>query len=70
VWGDETPSNWWGPMSRGTDHGGAGGTNKPAARFSAASASPTGARARAPATVSARKRQAQKKSRSGKSRGR
>jgi catechol 2,3-dioxygenase-like lactoylglutathione lyase family enzyme len=61
VWGDETPSNWWGPMSRGTDHGGAGGAKKPAAA-SPAHASAAGARARVPATASARKRQAQKKS--------
>ena len=60
VWGDETPSNWWGPMSRGTDHGGAGGTKKPAAASPGPAAA--GARARVPATVSARKRRAQKKS--------
>jgi catechol 2,3-dioxygenase-like lactoylglutathione lyase family enzyme len=52
VWGDETPSNWWGPMSR----------HAPPAAESA----PKPASARVPATASARKRQAQKKSGSAK----
>ena len=52
VWGDETPSNWWGPMSR---HAPPAATPVP----KPASARPP---ARVPATASARKRQAQKKS--------
>jgi hypothetical protein len=67
VWGDETPSKWWGPMSRGTDHGGAGGGKELAGHSSAEPATPArapaGTRARVPAAVSARKRQAQKTSR-------
>jgi catechol-2,3-dioxygenase len=58
VWGVETPSNWWGPMSRGPGH-----ADPPAAK-AAKEPAPDGARAlRAPALARARARQAQKKSR-------
>jgi hypothetical protein len=52
VWGDDTPSNWWGPMSH---HGTA--APKPASEPAAASARP-----RAPAHAPARRRDARKKS--------
>jgi catechol 2,3-dioxygenase-like lactoylglutathione lyase family enzyme len=57
VWSDETPSNWWGPMSRHAPPAAAPAPKKPA------SARPP---ARVPATAAARKRVAQKKSRSAK----
>ena len=50
VWGDDTPSNWWGPMSRSAGHGDA-------------SAPKTAAAPRAPALAPARSRQAAKTSR-------
>ncbi len=58
VWGDDTPSNWWGPMSRGTGH------SDPAAPKPASEPSRQAApAARAPALAPARSRQAEKKSR-------
>jgi catechol 2,3-dioxygenase-like lactoylglutathione lyase family enzyme len=53
VWGDETPSNWWGPMSRHAPPAATEAPKKPAK---------APARPRVPATAAARKRQAQKKS--------
>ena len=57
VWSDETPSNWWGPMSR---HAPPAAT--PAPKTPAKAPAPT----RVPATAAARKRVAQKKSGSAK----
>ncbi len=58
VWGDDTPSNWWGPMSRSASHGDAS-----APRPAAAARPDTAQPARAPAAATVRARQAQKKSR-------
>jgi catechol-2,3-dioxygenase len=57
VWGDETPSNWWGPMSRSQPHGDAGAA-KPASQPARVATSA----ARTPALAHARTRQAEKKS--------
>jgi catechol 2,3-dioxygenase-like lactoylglutathione lyase family enzyme len=57
VWGDETPSNWWGPMSRHAPPADAGKA-KPAGAAAHAAASGK----RAPAVAHARARQVQKKS--------
>ncbi len=54
VWGDDTRSNWWGPMSRGPSHA-AAPAHKPARNAAPAE--------RASALAHARKRQAEKKSR-------
>jgi len=43
VWGDDTPSNWWGPMSRSATHGDASAP-KPAKEREAAAAARTPAR--------------------------
>jgi catechol-2,3-dioxygenase len=59
VWGDETPSNWWGPMSRSApqgDHGPPQAAHEPAAHHAATAA-------RAPAVAKARVKQPEKKSR-------
>ncbi|MGD0024762.1 MAG: VOC family protein [Xanthobacteraceae bacterium] len=58
VWGDDTPSNWWGPMSRSAAHGDPSApktTSEPSRQAAPA--------ARAPALARARARRAEKKSR-------
>ena len=59
VWGDDTPSNWWGPMS----HGSPGHSDAATARPEKAPLRSTAPGKRAPALASARARQAEKKSR-------
>ena len=59
VWGDETRSNWWGPMSRGSP----GHSDAATARPEKAPPRSTAPGKRAPALASARARQAEKKSR-------
>jgi catechol 2,3-dioxygenase-like lactoylglutathione lyase family enzyme len=58
VWGDETASNWWGPMSRSATHGDAA-----AAQGRPGIAATTRAPATATALASARARRGEKKSR-------
>ena len=44
VWGEDTPSNWWGPMSRSASHGDASApkpTGQPAREAAAAAQAPT-----------------------------
>lgn len=59
VWGDETRSNWWGPMSRGSP----GHSDAATARPEKAPLRSTAPGKRAPALASARARQAEKNSR-------
>ena len=58
VWGDDTRSNWWGPMSRGSPGHGDAATAKPATT----PARQTAPAKRAPAHAPARARHAEKKS--------
>ena len=57
VWGVETPSNWWGPMSRSPGHGDAA-----APKTDSAPAHQPAPSRKAPALARARTRQAEKKS--------
>jgi catechol 2,3-dioxygenase-like lactoylglutathione lyase family enzyme len=63
VWGDDTASNWWGPMSHGSPQSASAPLQPGAAApvHHGLQAAPSGARK--PATVEARAKQAQKKSR-------
>jgi hypothetical protein len=57
VWGDDTASNWWGPMSRSASHGDAAAPKTPRPQHEASPKS------RTPALAHARTRQPEKKSR-------
>jgi catechol 2,3-dioxygenase-like lactoylglutathione lyase family enzyme len=63
VWGDDTPSNWWGPMSHGSPASASAPLQPGAAPVHHGLQTAPKAEARKPAVVEARAKQAQKKSR-------